>query len=66
MALKAGYILLLCSLAGCTMGPDYRPPSLAVPDHWQAEKNTGPNLKFATSEKLRTWWKGFGDPQLID
>jgi len=64
MAPKAGYLLLLCSLAGCTMGPDYRPPSLAVPDHWQAEKDTGPNLKFATSEKLRTWWKSFGDPQL--
>jgi NodT family efflux transporter outer membrane factor (OMF) lipoprotein len=64
MAPKAGYLLLLCSLAGCTMGPDYRPPSLAVPDHWQAEKNTGPNLKFTTSEKLRTWWKSFGDPRL--
>ncbi|WAK03223.1 efflux transporter outer membrane subunit [Methylobacter sp. YRD-M1] len=64
MAPKAGYLLLLCSLAGCTMGPDYRPPSLAVPDHWQAEKNTGPDLKFTTSEKLRTWWKSFGDPGL--
>jgi NodT family efflux transporter outer membrane factor (OMF) lipoprotein len=64
MALKAGYLLLLCSLAGCTMGPDYRPISFAVPDRWQAEKDTGPNLKFTTSEKLRTWWKSFGDPQL--
>ncbi|MFA6162045.1 MAG: efflux transporter outer membrane subunit [Methylobacter sp.] len=64
MELKAGYLWLLCGLAGCTMGPDYRPPSFAVPDHWQAEKEYSPDLKVITPEKLRTWWKSFGDSQL--
>jgi NodT family efflux transporter outer membrane factor (OMF) lipoprotein len=64
MARKAGYVLLLCSLAGCTMGPDYRQISFAVPDFWQAESEAGPDLKPATSEQLRAWWKNFGDPEL--
>jgi NodT family efflux transporter outer membrane factor (OMF) lipoprotein len=64
MALKAGYLMLLCSLAGCTMGPDYREPSFALQDRWQAEKDAGAGLKPITPEKLRNWWKSFGDPQL--
>jgi len=64
MVLKAGYLWLLCGLAGCTMGPDYRKSEPVVPDRWQAEKNASLGLKPVTPEKLKTWWKSFGDSQL--
>ena len=64
MELKAGYLWLLCGLAGCTMGPDYQKSVPVVPDHWQAEKDTSLGLKPVTPEKLKTWWKSFGDSQL--
>jgi len=64
MKLKAGYLWLLCGLAGCTMGPDYRKSAPAVPDRWQAEKNASSGLKPITPEKLKTWWKSFDDSRL--
>lgn len=64
MTSKAGYLWLLCSLAGCTMGPDYLRPSLSVPDHWQAEKDAKSPLKPMAAEQLKDWWKSFGDPHL--
>ncbi|MFZ2312021.1 MAG: efflux transporter outer membrane subunit [Methylobacter sp.] len=64
MELKAGYLWLLCGLAGCTMGPDYQKSEPVVPDRWQAEKNASLGLKPVTPEKLKTWWKSFGDSEL--
>lgn len=64
MKRNAGYVLLLCSLTGCTMGPDYREPKPAVPDRWQAEKDASLDLKPITPEKLKVWWKSFGDSRL--
>ncbi|WP_340123335.1 efflux transporter outer membrane subunit [Methylobacter svalbardensis] len=64
MELKAGCLWLLCGLAGCTMGPDYRKSVPVVPVHWQAEKDAGSVLKPVTPEKLKTWWKNFGDSRL--
>ncbi|WP_036253723.1 efflux transporter outer membrane subunit [Methylobacter sp. BBA5.1] len=64
MAPKAGYLLLLCSLAGCTMGPDYREPLLALPGSWLAENDAGPDRQPVTPEQLRNWWKNFGDAEL--
>ena len=64
MELKAGYLWLLCGLAGCTMGPDYQKSVPVVPDRWQAEKDASLGLKPVTPEKLKTWWKSFGDSQL--
>lgn len=62
--LKARYVWLLYSLAGCTVGPDYLKPSLSVPDRWQAEKEASSALKPMASERLKDWWKSFGDARL--
>jgi NodT family efflux transporter outer membrane factor (OMF) lipoprotein len=64
MRLKAGYLLLLCGLAGCTVGPDYRKPEPTVPNRWQAGKESAAGLKAITPESLKTWWKSFGDARL--
>lgn len=55
-------LLLLGVLWGCrTVGPDYTPPVLAVPDAWHqtalVETGTGEG-------NLRDWWTVFGDPVL--
>ena len=55
--------LLLISaafVAGCTVGPDYRRPSTAVPERF-ARAHTP--VQSSDSE-LATWWTAFGDPQM--
>jgi len=64
MKFRTGYLWLLCALAGCTMGPDYRKSTPAAPDRWQAEQGAGLDLKPVTPEKLKSWWNSFGDSQL--
>ncbi|TRW90317.1 efflux transporter outer membrane subunit [Candidatus Methylobacter oryzae] len=61
---KIGYLWLLCALAGCTMGPDYRPSTPIVPERWQAEQGNGLDLKPISPEKLKSWWRSFGDARL--
>jgi len=59
----AGFGLLSCLLllAGCAVGPDFKPPETAVPDQW-----VGPLPPPATSAELdlARWWVVFGDPKL--
>jgi len=50
-------------LAGCTVGPDYVRPRVAMPDHFQGQAEVGQRHAPAGAE-LATWWTGFGDPQL--
>ena len=64
MRLKAGHFLLLCGLAGCTMGPDYRETAPTVPARWQAGKDADAGLKPVDPQALKNWWKGFGDARL--
>ncbi len=64
MRLKAGYFWLLCGLAGCTMGPDYRETAPAVPARWQAGKDADAGLKPVDPQALKNWWKSFGDARL--
>jgi len=48
------------ALAGCSVGPDYRPKSaaeLGVPDEWSVTAAPG-------AEDLTRWWQGFDDPVL--
>lgn len=56
-------MLLLCSLAGCTMGPDYTKPVPKVPERWQAGEYAA-GLKPVSPEKLKDWWKSFNDAHL--
>jgi NodT family efflux transporter outer membrane factor (OMF) lipoprotein len=48
-------------LAGCSVGPDYHPPKLAMPANWSE-----PQLGGATNRtvQLVQWWKTFNDPEL--
>ncbi len=48
-------------LAGCTVGPDYTAPKLAVPPAF-AERQLAP-APGAQVDPAR-WWSAFGDPQL--
>jgi NodT family efflux transporter outer membrane factor (OMF) lipoprotein len=48
-------------IAGCAVGPDYRPPSVAVPETWSEARLGG--MASGTVELAR-WWKTFGDPEL--
>lgn len=55
--------LALMALAGCTVGPDYRPPSavaLKVPDSFLAAQAQ----PIAGEVDLARWWQSFGDPVL--
>ena len=49
------------ALTGCTVGPDYVAPEVAVPDAWHAAAVEGLDTGQAN---LQTWWTGLGDPQL--
>ena len=56
--------LAALALAGCTVGPDYRPRSateLGAPDAYSVKPGTA---NLATREKLGRWWEKFGDPEL--
>lgn len=58
--MKRGLVLLLL-LAGCSVGPDYRPPKLATPAQWAEPLAGGATNSPA---QLAQWWKGFNDPEL--
>lgn len=59
----------LAGLSGCvSVGPDYVPPSIAVPAAWSSLDGRGP-AHDAAAEDLGRWWRGLGDPlltQLVD
>ena len=48
-------------LAACTVGPDYRPPDVAVPAQF-----AGTEAAAQTDVALARWWAGFDDPTLDD
>ncbi len=56
---KALLSLLTVLLTACVVGPDYMPPTTAVPEQW----NTALNRQTSQVE-LATWWTSFNDPQL--
>ena len=58
-------VLLLApaALAGCTVGPDYRPAAsseLGVPDQWSVPAAN------AQAQDLTRWWRSFDDPLLVE
>jgi NodT family efflux transporter outer membrane factor (OMF) lipoprotein len=48
-------------LAGCAVGPNYRPPDAAAPATWSAAQSGGTTNTVA---QVAEWWKSFRDPQL--
>lgn len=57
-------LLVICFsaaiLSGCMVGPDFKPPELAMPQHWT---NPVPECSNADAE-LAQWWKIFDDQTL--
>lgn len=49
---------LAMNLPGCTVGPDYRPPTATTGKSWIAP--------VSTAEVDAAWWTGFGDPLLTE
>jgi NodT family efflux transporter outer membrane factor (OMF) lipoprotein len=58
---KGLFFLVVVFLAGCTVGPDYREPKLAVPVRWQEAHQPGVEVRPAD---LTRWWTAFNDPLL--
>jgi multidrug efflux system outer membrane protein len=57
----------LLALAGCAVGPDFRPPETHVPEAWNGlEAAAGSPTRLTTSPpvELVGWWKTFSDPIL--
>lgn len=51
-------ILFLAALAGCTVGPDYRPPAAGLTATYMHANAIGVGAPDSD------WWRGFGDPLL--
>jgi NodT family efflux transporter outer membrane factor (OMF) lipoprotein len=56
---RTGPLAALLLLGGCTVGPDYRPPAVAVPPAYGGSPSA-----TASSADLGQWWTAFGDPIL--
>jgi outer membrane protein, multidrug efflux system len=55
-------VAILMLLAGCMVGPDYKPPNVPVPDGWRA---AGSPLAAPTQPTdLGGWWHALGDRML--
>ncbi len=54
-------ILLAAATAGCTVGPDYVPPEIDMPDAWHEQATEG--LADGSAD-IRTWWVLLNDPLL--
>ena len=57
--------LQIVTVVGCMVGPNYKPPAMKLPTHWdgndQQIKQTG---NQADKTDLATWWQSFDDPIL--
>src|ERR1700691_4509061 len=57
--------LLIVTVVGCMVGPDYRPPAMKLPTHWDGNDQ---QIKQAENQEqktdLATWWQSFDDPML--
>lgn len=54
-------------LAGCTVGPDYRPATpgeLGVPDGYSVTASATPTTPGQPAPDLTRWWASFDDPML--
>jgi NodT family efflux transporter outer membrane factor (OMF) lipoprotein len=56
---RTGPAAALLLLGACGVGPDYRPPAMAVPGTYSTGEAAG-----AADADLARWWAAFGDPVL--
>ena len=61
--MKARFLIaaLLGLLAGCKVGPSYRPPAVNVAPQWSSPLAGG---ETDSSSSLASWWKNFNDSEL--
>lgn len=58
-------VLLACGLGACTVGPDYTPPSVPVPDSFTAAATKAAwRSDEGSPANVRRWWRAFGDAEL--
>jgi multidrug efflux system outer membrane protein len=57
-------LLLGCSCAACTLGPDYARPTIEAPDSFRFAKLAADPRPVAELAEVAPWWHGFNDPQL--
>jgi NodT family efflux transporter outer membrane factor (OMF) lipoprotein len=55
--------LLVVTVAGCMVGPDYQPPTMKLPAQWKGidERTVGTQ---SAKRDLSGWWRSFDDPLL--
>ncbi|HUA88370.1 MAG TPA: TolC family protein, partial [Steroidobacteraceae bacterium] len=57
--------VLTAALSACAVGPSYRTPRVALPDHFAAAAATaGPGAPQPHGPELARWWRSFEDPEL--
>jgi multidrug efflux system outer membrane protein len=59
--------IIIATLAGCAVGPDYREPAAKVPTTWDGQNAVTPDQPSKTTNqpvKLVEWWQAFQDPSL--
>jgi NodT family efflux transporter outer membrane factor (OMF) lipoprotein len=57
---------LVGALCGCTVGPNYSPPTPDVPSAWRGAAAPQAPLSAVSQRDIEEadWWKSFGDPEL--
>ncbi len=67
LLVSLGLALVLVTLMGCAVGPDYRKPETKVPEAWNGQevvtKDT-PSKTTPDPAALIDWWQAFNDPSL--
>jgi NodT family efflux transporter outer membrane factor (OMF) lipoprotein len=56
--------LLMLSLAGCAVGPDYVPPQIPTSSAWHAQLTGGTAAGQLDLQTLAAWWTTLNDPTL--
>jgi NodT family efflux transporter outer membrane factor (OMF) lipoprotein len=59
LALLAGAVV-----GGCAVGPSYRTPRIATPDHFDAAQPPAGAAAAASEVDPALWWRALGDPEL--
>lgn len=57
---QAAFVIVLALTSGCTVGPDYVPPTIDHSDQWSTSAAAVNNDDLQLSQ----WWSLFNDPQL--
>lgn len=60
---RAVFVMPLLATA-CAVGPDYRPPAMAVPPAWHSPLQGGVHAAMPPAAELARWWERLADPLL--